>query len=70
MIKECRFESLQEQEIFVFLWVPDTLKPIPICDGGVCWGEKQPEREADLLPLPSTEVKNIWNYTSLHYTSS
>jgi hypothetical protein len=58
--------SWKGQEIFLFSiatrpalgptqtpiqWVPDTLSP----------QEKQPEREADYLPLASAEVKNEWS---------
>jgi hypothetical protein len=33
-------------------------------------GVKRPEREADHSPLPSAEIKNVWNIPSLPHTSS
>jgi hypothetical protein len=35
-------------------WEPGALTPVL----------KRPGREADRTPLPNTEVKNAWNYTS------
>jgi len=41
-----------------------TESPTQWVSGTLTWGVKQPGREADRSPLPSTEVKNAWNYSS------
>jgi hypothetical protein len=38
--------------------------PIQRVPGDLSPGVKRPGREADHIPLSSTEVKNTWSYTS------